>query len=114
MGKSSENKRNLASLAAWAQGVHGARQELAALRDELGPLLWLGERLGGSGTTLVLQKQPGMDALPVKVTLTLPPGARVLSERVHPQPARQAGASLEFDLALDQDQQIKVEFVQSR
>jgi len=53
-----------------------------------------------------------MDALPVKVTLTLPPGARVLPERVHPQPTRQAGASLKFDLALDQDQQIKVEFVQ--
>jgi hypothetical protein len=50
MDKSSENKRNLASLAAWTRGVHGARQELTALRGDLVPLLWLGERLGGSST----------------------------------------------------------------
>jgi hypothetical protein len=30
-----------------AQEVHGARQELTALRGELVPVLWLGERLGG-------------------------------------------------------------------
>jgi hypothetical protein len=34
-------------LATLAQEVHGARQELTALRGELRPLLWLGERLGG-------------------------------------------------------------------
>jgi hypothetical protein len=50
MGKSSESKRNLASWAALAQCAYGARQELTALGDELGPLLWLGERLGGSAT----------------------------------------------------------------
>jgi hypothetical protein len=64
--------------------------------------------------TLTLQKQSGTEALPVKVVLTLPPGARVFPEQVHPQPMRQAGATLEFDLALDQDQQVKVEFTQSR
>jgi hypothetical protein len=63
---------------------------------------------------LTLQKQSGTGALPVKMTLDLPPGARVLPEGVHPQPTRQTGASLEFDLALDQDRQIKVEFMQSR
>jgi len=54
MGKSSENKRNLASLAALAQDAHRARQELTALRGELGLLLWL----GGSGTRSLQKTTP--------------------------------------------------------
>ena len=56
--------------------------------------------------TLLLQKQSGTDAMPVKVMLTLPAGARLVS--ASPSPTVQSGAVLEFDLRLDVDQQIEV------
>ena len=60
--------------------------------------------------TLVLQKQSGTDALPVKVRLTLPPGARWLPGRTSPRPMLQSGTSLEFDVSLDVDRQVQVDF----
>ncbi len=56
--------------------------------------------------TLLLQKQSGTDALLVKVKLTLPAGARLVS--ANPRPTVQSGTTLEFDLQLDVDQQIEV------
>ena len=55
---------------------------------------------------LLLQKQSGTDAMPVKVKLTLPAGARLVS--VSPSPTLQSGAVLEFGLRLDVDRQIEV------
>ncbi len=55
---------------------------------------------------LLLQKQSGTDAMPVKVKLTLPARARLVS--VSPSPTVQSGAVLEFDLQLDVDRQIEV------
>jgi len=55
---------------------------------------------------LLLQKQSGTDAMPVKVKLTLPARARLVS--ASPSPTVQSGAVLEFDLRLDVDQQIEV------
>ena len=60
--------------------------------------------------TLVLQKQSGTDALPVKVRLTLPPGAHWLPGRISPRPTLQSGTSLEFDVSLDVDRQVQVDF----
>lgn len=56
--------------------------------------------------TLLLQKQPGILAMPVNVKLTLPAGARLVS--ASPSPTVQSGAVLEFDLRLDVDRQIEV------
>lgn len=56
--------------------------------------------------TLVVQKQPGTDAIPVKVVVTLPPGARLISS--NPVPTASSGAGLEYDLRLDVDRQIDV------
>jgi hypothetical protein len=56
--------------------------------------------------TLLLQKQPGTDAIPVKVELTLPAQARLVSSI--PNPTVQSGTTLEFDLRLDVDRQIEV------
>ncbi len=55
---------------------------------------------------LTLQKQPGTDALPVHVTVTLPSGARFISAM--PIPATQANGVAQFDLVLDTDQQIQM------
>lgn len=55
---------------------------------------------------LLLQKQSGTDAMPVKVKLTLPARARLVS--ASPSPTVQSGAVLEFDLRLDVDRQIEV------
>ena len=56
--------------------------------------------------TLLLQKQPGVDAMPVKVKLTLPAGAKRIS--ASPSPTLESGTTLEFDLKLDVDRQIEV------
>jgi hypothetical protein len=56
--------------------------------------------------TLTIQKQAGASAMPIKVTLTLPDRARLLSTK--PSPAAQSGTSLEFYLRLDVDQQIEI------
>jgi len=56
--------------------------------------------------SLLLQKQSGTDAMPVKVRLTLPDRARLVS--ASPRPVVQAGTILEFDLKLDTDRQIEV------
>ena len=56
--------------------------------------------------TLLLQKQSGTDAMPVKVKLTLPAQARLVS--ASPSPSAQSGTVLEFDLRLDVDRQIEV------
>lgn len=55
---------------------------------------------------LLLQKQSGTDAMPVKVKLILPAQARLVS--ASPRPTDQSGAVLEFDLRLDVDRQIEV------
>ncbi|GAB4482561.1 MAG: hypothetical protein OHK0031_05210 [Anaerolineales bacterium] len=51
---------------------------------------------------LFLQKQAGAPALPLKIQIVLPPGARLISS----QP--EAGTALEFDLTLDADQEIDI------
>jgi hypothetical protein len=56
--------------------------------------------------TLTIQKQAGVSAMPIKVTLTLPDRARLLSTK--PSPTAQSGTSLEFNLRLDVDQQIEI------
>lgn len=55
---------------------------------------------------LLLQKQSGTDAMPVKVKLILPARARLIS--ASPSPTVQSGTVLEFDLQLDVDRQIEV------
>jgi len=57
---------------------------------------------------LTLQKQSGTGDVPIKVTLTLPTGARLLA--ASPRPVMQSGASLEFDLKLDMDRQLEVNY----
>ena len=55
---------------------------------------------------LLLQKQAGTSGTPVKVTLTLPAQARLLSS--NPTSTLLSGRKLEFDLHLDVDRQIEV------
>ncbi len=61
---------------------------------------------GSQRYSLALQKQPGVEALPIKVTLTLPPGAQLTS--VEPNPDHQSQTTLEFTLVLDTDRKIEV------
>jgi hypothetical protein len=56
--------------------------------------------------SLLLQKQPGTDEMPVKVELTLPAKASLVSTNLIP--ASRSGDTLEFDLHLDVDQQLEV------
>ena len=58
---------------------------------------------------LLLQKQPGTDAMQVNVKLTLPVGARLVSTNFIP--ATRSGDTLEFDLHLEVDQQLEVVYV---
>ncbi len=55
---------------------------------------------------LYLQKQPGTNALPVRVTVSLPQGARFLS--ADPQPSAVSSGMVEFDLKLDTDKAVQV------
>jgi len=57
---------------------------------------------------LLLQKQSGTDAMPVHVKLILPAQARLIS--ASPSPTVQSGTVLEFDLRLDVDRQIEVNY----
>jgi hypothetical protein len=61
---------------------------------------------------LTLQKQSGTGDLPFRVRLMLPSGARPI-ETV-PRPTAQSGVALEFNLKLDTDQQILVDYVLAR
>jgi hypothetical protein len=61
---------------------------------------------------LTLQKQSGTNDIPFRVTLTLPAGARLI-ETV-PRPTAQSGAVLEFNLKLDTDRQIVVDYALAR
>ncbi|MDP1545344.1 MAG: DUF4012 domain-containing protein [Anaerolineales bacterium] len=58
---------------------------------------------------LLLQKQSGTDAMPVKVKLILPARTQLVS--ASPTPTLQSGTILEFDLQLDVDRQIEVVYV---
>jgi hypothetical protein len=62
--------------------------------------------------TLLLQKQSGTDAMPVRVHLVLPPQAQIIS--AVPSPTTQAASALEFALQLDSDQQVQVVFAPGR
>ena len=62
--------------------------------------------------TLLLQKQPGTDAMRVVVKLTLPAQARLVSSSLIP--ATRSGDTLEFDLRLDVDQQLEVIYTSGR
>lgn len=66
---------------------------------------------GNKEYSLLLQKQSGTDALPVKVTLTLPPRARLVSAA--PRPLTLEGDRLEFVMTLDTDREIKVVYALS-
>jgi len=66
----------------------------------------------GKQYTLSFQKQSGTDAMPVKVILTLPPGAQIIS--AVPSPTAQTTDTLEFALQLDSDQQVRVIFAPGR
>ena len=57
---------------------------------------------------LLVQKQAGTPATPLRVTVTLPPGAQLLSSS--PEPAEVAGNLLSFFLLLETDQQIDLSF----
>ncbi|MFN2218087.1 MAG: DUF4012 domain-containing protein [Anaerolineae bacterium] len=57
---------------------------------------------------LLVQKQSGTPAIPLTVTVTLPPGAQLLSSS--PEPAEVAGNLLSFSLSLETDQQIDLSF----
>jgi hypothetical protein len=57
---------------------------------------------------LLVQKQSGTPAISLKVVVTLPPGAQLLSSS--PEPADVAGNLLSFSLSLETDQQIVLSF----
>jgi hypothetical protein len=61
---------------------------------------------------LTLQKQSGTGDLPFRVMLMLPSGARPI--QTVPRPTAQSGVALEFNLKLDTDQQILVDYVLAR
>ena len=56
--------------------------------------------------TLLLQKQPGTDAMQVNIKLTLPAGARLVSTNL--KPINSSGDTFEFVVHLDMDRQIEV------
>jgi len=56
--------------------------------------------------SLFVQKQSGTDALPIRVLLTLPPHARLLS--ADPSPSIQSDGSIQFDIQLDTARTIEV------
>jgi hypothetical protein len=58
---------------------------------------------------LLVQKQSGTPAIPLKLTVVVPPGARVLTSA--PEPAEDSGDELSFSLSLATDQQIEITFV---
>jgi hypothetical protein len=58
---------------------------------------------------LLIQKQSGTPAIPLRLTVTVPAGARVLSST--PEPAETAGDELRYSLSLATDQQIEISFV---
>ena len=58
---------------------------------------------------LLIQKQSGTPAIPLRLTVTVPAGARVLSST--PEPAETAGDELRYSLSLATDQQIDILFV---
>ncbi|MFK7804575.1 MAG: DUF4012 domain-containing protein [Anaerolineae bacterium] len=57
---------------------------------------------------LLVQKQPGAGAQPAQITIDLPANLQLKS--VSPQPAGSSAQSLVFDLTLDRDLEIKLEF----
>jgi hypothetical protein len=57
---------------------------------------------------LLIQKQGGADARPVRVTVTLPEGARVADAT--PSPAGQEGTQVSFDLELGTDRGLEIRF----
>jgi hypothetical protein len=56
--------------------------------------------------TFFMQKQPGTEGLPARVTVVLPKGARPVSAM--PRPEILTGAEVIFDVRLDTDRQIQV------
>jgi hypothetical protein len=57
---------------------------------------------------LLVQKQSGAPAIPLQVTVTVPPGASIVGTR--PVPTSVQGESVAFDLSLAADQVVEVEF----
>ncbi len=62
--------------------------------------------------SLLLQKQPGTDAMQVTVKLTLPNQARLVSTNM--KPIAQDGETIEFDIHLDVDQQLEIVYALAR
>lgn len=62
--------------------------------------------------SLYLQKQSGTDAVPVRVTVTLPPQARLLS--ANPPPTTQAASVLRFDLTLSENRRVEIVYAPLR
>ena len=60
---------------------------------------------------LLVQKQSGTPAIPLRLTVTVPVGTRVLSSA--PEPAEVSGEELRYSLSLAADQQIDISFVPS-
>ncbi len=56
--------------------------------------------------TLYLQKQPGTDALPATIAITLPAGGRLIS--AYPAPITSVAGRLTIDVKLDTDKQLRV------
>lgn len=57
---------------------------------------------------LYLQKQPGTDAVPVRVRVSLPDGARLLS--TEPPPSSTSAGLLEFQVKLDTDRELRISY----
>ena len=60
----------------------------------------------GSHYRLLVQKQSGTAAIPLRVTVSLPPGAHLV--RAAPEPAAVQDGVLTFDLLLDEDRHVDV------
>jgi len=61
---------------------------------------------GDTEYTLLIQKQPGTRAVPLRVGILLPPGASIASSE--PRATRISGSALQYDLMLDTDQRVRV------
>ena len=67
------------------------------------------ERQGSISTyRLLVQKQPGTRAIPLRVTVDLPPGSEVLSAR--PAASSVGGGKVEFQTDLRVDRQFEISF----
>ncbi|MBL7198542.1 MAG: DUF4012 domain-containing protein [Anaerolineae bacterium] len=63
-------------------------------------------RDGDTEYALLVQKQPGTQAIPLRVRILLPPGAQVKDSE--PEPALLTSSELAYDLTLEQDRSLRI------